>query len=94
MKNKNQRNKELNSQGFRISKDRKRKSDVHVPFDLDSNPDYPWWKSLFWKILLPHKNKFIDRIVDVGCLLMVVVLAGVILLVATWIFNLVQKVVY
>ena len=93
MKNKNP-NKELKPQGFRSSTDRKRKSDVRAPFDLDSNSDYPWWERQLLKILLPHKNKFIDRIVDAGCLLTVVVLAGVIIFVATWIFNLLQKVIY
>ena len=94
MKNENQKNKKFRPQGFRSSKDRKRKSDVREPFDINSNSGYPWWERLLFKILLPCKNKFIDRIVDIGCLLAVVVFAGVILYVAMWIFNLLQKVIY
>ncbi len=93
MKNKRLKNNVLKTQRIQDSRNMKKTSNVS-PFDLDSFSEYPWWGRLLIKIILPHKNKFIDKIVDIGCLLTILIVGSVILLVVVWIFNLLQKVIY
>ena len=73
------------------TKKRKKSSYGQVPFDLDS---YPWWERLFIKIFLTHENKYIDKILDIGCLLWLFMLIGIVIYIAVWLFNFQEKFLY
>jgi len=92
MENKKAKDKTLKLQGTRKSRNRERTLNTSL-FDRDSFSDYPWWGRLLIKIILPHKNKFIDKAIDIGCLLMIIAVGCIILFVAMQIFNLLQKVI-
>ena len=94
MENKKLKNKGVKPQESLSSRDRKRKSNVNVPFDENSYSEYSWWDRLLIKTSLSHKNKFIDRIADIGCLLTILIIIGVIIFVAKWICNLLQQFIY
>ena len=92
MENKKAKDKTLKLQGTRKLRNRERTSNTSL-FDRDSFSDYPWWGRLLIKIILPHKNKFINKAIDIGCLLMIIAVGCIILFVAMQIFNLLQKVI-
>ncbi len=82
------KNKKTNSK--RIKK-RKKSSHGQLPFDLDS---CPWWKKLFIKIFLTHESKYVDKILDIGCLLWLFMLMGIIIYIAIWVLNFQEKYLY
>ncbi len=93
MKNKKSKDKTLKLQGTRKSRKRKKTPNTS-PFDMDSFSAYPWWERLFIKIFLTHENKYIDKILDIGCLLWLFMLMGIIIYIAIWILNFQEKFIY
>jgi hypothetical protein len=93
MKNKKSKDKTLKLQGTRKSRNRERASKTS-PFDMDSFSEYPWWGKLFIKIFLTHENKYIDKILDIGCLLWLFMLMGIIIYIAIWILNFQENFIY
>lgn len=73
------------------SNKRKKSPRGKLPFDLDS---YPWWTRLFIKIFISHENKIVDKLLDIGCLLIFIMLMGIIIYIAAWFFNFLEKVIY
>ena len=94
MENKKLKNKGVKPQESRSPRDRKRKSNVNVPFDENSYSEYSWWERLLIKASLSHKNKFIDSIADIGYLLTILIMIGVIIFVAKRISDLLQQFIY
>jgi len=96
MKNKSYKAKDLSTREYMDLRNRKEPLYGYTSLREDSIEDseYSWRKKLFMKIFLTHKNKLIDRLIDIGCLLTIILVGGIAFFIAKWMFNLLQNLIY
>ena len=91
MENKKLKSEKLHAQGL-LDNNEKNREESYSMFNDESlkTTKESWWIKLLLKIFLPHKNKFVDKLLDLGCFLtLFVVIVGVVY-VFMWVFDLVK----